>query len=40
MLKFEWDNTKSKQNLTKHKVSFEEAKTTKKEENIYTEFLK
>jgi len=33
MLRFEWDESKAKSNLKKHKVSFEEAKTVFIDEN-------
>jgi len=37
-LKFEWDPLKSKSNLFKHKVSFEEAKTVFDDKNAITLF--
>lgn len=33
MIQFEWDTNKNKQNIKKHKVSFEEAKTVFIDEN-------
>ena len=32
-IKFEWDKTKNKANITKHKISFEEAKSVFYDEN-------
>ena len=37
-MKFEWDPLKSKSNLFKHKVSFEEAKTVFDDKNAVTLF--